>query len=175
VHLRHRRRGQRLPLDRRERLVDRAPEVGGERSRDRVPGHRRGPVLQRGQLLDELGGQQVAPGGQLLAELDERHAALVEGRAQRPGQLPPRRGGRGPGLRPAAQEPAEAVPQRDPDDRPVAAGPGHPPDRAAPQLHRAGQRAGGQQHLEDHQRGHGQQGGDDHRGHEQQERGAAVD
>ena len=105
-----------------------------------VPRHRRGLVLQRGQLVDELGRQQVAPGGQLLAELDERDAALVQRLAQRPGQLPPGRGRGRPALRPAAQEPAEPVPQRDPHDRRVAAGPRRrgagrlataPPDPAA--------------------------------------------
>src|SRR5262249_61060937 len=40
--------------------------------------NRRHPVLQGGQLLDVLGGQEIGPGGENLPKLDERRAEVVE-------------------------------------------------------------------------------------------------
>jgi hypothetical protein len=173
VHLGDRRGGDRLRVDRGERLAGRPAQLGGQYAGDVGPRHRRRLVLQGGQLVGELGGQQLAPRGQHLAQLDEGHAALVQRRPQRPGQRAAagRRGRSRAGA--AAQEPAQAVAQRDPDDRRVAPGPGEPAPGTPGDLQRSRQRPGRQQHLEDHQRGHGQQRGDHHGGDQQQARLAA--
>ena len=107
VHLGDRGGGQRLRLDRGEDLVDRPAELGGEHRLHLRPRRRRGLVLQPAQLVDELGRQQVAPGGQHLAELDEGDAALVQRRRQRPGQ----RGAARPGRRAPRHRPRSARPR----------------------------------------------------------------
>jgi len=88
VHLGHRGSGQRLGVDVVEHLVYRAQLVTEYRLHI-GPRDRRRLVLQVRQLADELNRHQVASGGQLLAELHERHAALVHGTTDRARQLPP--------------------------------------------------------------------------------------
>ena len=82
VHLRHRGRGDRLDIETREDLADRFA-VGmlefGDRQRR---GKRRHLVLQLGQFLGDVRRQQVAAGGQHLAELDEDGAKRLQGTTQ---------------------------------------------------------------------------------------------
>ena len=168
VHLGHAGRRQRLRRDGREHLLDRPAELGHQGRLDLGPGRRRRPVLQPAQLGDELGRQQVAPGGQQLAELDEGDPALVERGGERAGQLlPPGRIGTGPP--PPAQRPAEAVPHRDPDDLAVPPGAGRARFDQRPPLVRRRHRAGRDQHLGQHQEDHRGQQGDRDRQHEQAE------
>jgi hypothetical protein len=145
------RRGrERHRLDRGEDGVDRPAEAVGDRLLDLWPGCRLGLALQPAQLRDQRRRQQVAPGGEGLAELDERDPTVL----QRPPQGDRGLLEAGAGAMPARpQEPAEPVPDRDADDRGVAAGPAPPAAPGAQQCERAGHAAGGQDRLEDDQRG----------------------
>ena len=78
VHLTDRRRRDRLPVERDERLVDRAVQLFFEQRRDRVAVGRPHVVLEPRQLTDRVGREQVGAGRQDLAELDEHPAALLE-------------------------------------------------------------------------------------------------
>ena len=77
-----------------EDLLDRAPErVAHDRGR-RLAGERRHPILEAGELVGDVFGQQVAAGREDLAELDEDRAEILQRAAQ------PHRARR---LRPATQ------------------------------------------------------------------------
>jgi hypothetical protein len=77
-------------------------------------------VLQLAQLGDELGREQIRPGGQHLTEFDKRDSGFFQRFPQRTGQLgsPDRVGC----PEPASQRGAEPVPQRDPRDSRIAPG-----------------------------------------------------
>ncbi len=56
----------------------RRAEFGDEQCLDAGRVHGRDVILEPGQLGDDIGRQQVGPGGQHLAELDEHAAGLVQ-------------------------------------------------------------------------------------------------
>jgi hypothetical protein len=89
VHLGDGGRGQRLPVEGGEDLVDPGAQLVSQHRFDLRPRHLRRVVLQPGQLGDELRRQQIAPGGQHLAELDERDPAVLQGQPQRASQPGP--------------------------------------------------------------------------------------
>src|SRR6201999_1123446 len=98
---------------------------------DVQPRHPGRVVLQPAQLSDELRRQQVPPGGEHLAELDERDTAVLEREPERAGKRgPPVRGGQ---LRPAgaAQVREQSVAGEYPADLRVTARPAAQPARAA--------------------------------------------
>ena len=136
------------------------------------PGRGGDLVLQPAELVGDRGGDDVAAGGQHLAELDERDAGLIQGQRAvigpaRPGRRRPR--GRAAA---AADVRAEAVPDRDPEDLHVPLGPGDPAGEVAAQIAGPGQRAGRDEGLaedqEDEAGQHRAQRGQD----EQRHRGA---
>ena len=83
VDLGHRRRRQRLLVERLEQLVDRRLQLGLDDLHDAFGRHRLDGVLQSRQGVDVVRRQQVRPRAQQLAELDEARPELFE----RAGQL----------------------------------------------------------------------------------------
>jgi hypothetical protein len=140
VRLPDRRGRQRRRLEPGEHGVGRRAELGGQQRLDagRIGG--RDVILEPGQLGDDIGREQVGPGREHLAELDEHAAGLV----QRDPQVP---GGRarfiGAGS-PAAQVAAQPVPGGDPGDLQVPPGPA---GALAQRPDRMGDRAGPQPAL----------------------------
>jgi hypothetical protein len=61
-----------------QRLIESALDAGNGHSRI----ERRHAVLQPGQFVGNIGGQQVAPGGEHLAELDKNRPQALQGFAQ---------------------------------------------------------------------------------------------
>ena len=82
MHLGDRAGGQRRGVDVVEHVLPRHAHLLLHHLHDLLLGERRHVVLQRRELLDVLGRQQVGPRGQDLAELRERRAELLEGRPQ---------------------------------------------------------------------------------------------
>jgi hypothetical protein len=82
VRLRKRRAGQRLGIDALEHLAGVLAEFFGQQGLDGRPRRGGHPVLQLGQFGGHRRGQQVGPGGQHLAELDEDRAGLFQRRPQ---------------------------------------------------------------------------------------------
>jgi hypothetical protein len=82
VHLRHRGRSHRLAREAGEHLDYRLAIGGGQRGFGQVGGERRHPILQLGQFVGQVGGQQVAAGGQHLTELDEDRPQVFQRAAQ---------------------------------------------------------------------------------------------
>jgi hypothetical protein len=76
VHLRDGGCAQRLALQIPEQLQRRAAEYGAYLRQQRLEGHRRHLVLQFLELGNPFRAEQVHPGGQHLAELDERRPGL---------------------------------------------------------------------------------------------------
>ena len=162
VHLGDGGRGYRLAVEGGEHVVHPAAQFVPEHARHLRPGHSGGIILETAQLGDELGRQQVTPGGQHLAQLDERDPAVLQGQPERPGQAgAPLGGGQ---LRPAAaaQVGQQPVPDQDAADLRIAAGPARLPAQAAQHVQRAGQRTAGHQGLGDDQENHADQQRDDH-------------
>ena len=78
VRLADRRRGERLPVELGEHLVDRAAELGLEARPDLLDRLGRDPVLQRRELVAHLGRDEVDAGRRDLAELHVDAAGLLE-------------------------------------------------------------------------------------------------
>ena len=74
--------GQRLGVDRLEHVLPRDAQLLLHHLDDLLLGQRRDVVLERGELVDELGRQQVGTRREHLAELRERRAELLERGAQ---------------------------------------------------------------------------------------------
>ncbi|HLB04801.1 MAG TPA: hypothetical protein VJK66_07245 [Gaiellaceae bacterium] len=91
MHLPDRPRRKGLRLDGREHVLPGNPELLLHHPDDLRLGERRYAVLQLRQLRDELGRQQVGPGGEDLAELREGRAELLERLAHTPGARGARR------------------------------------------------------------------------------------
>jgi hypothetical protein len=108
VHLGDRGGGQGPAVEGGEHLLDRPVELGGEHLPDPVPRRRGDVVLEVSQLLDHLRWEQVGPGGQDLAELDEGDPGLLQRLADRPGQALAALGGLQLGPPAAPQVGAEA-------------------------------------------------------------------
>ncbi|KAG0749463.1 hypothetical protein G6F24_015235 [Rhizopus arrhizus] len=82
VHLGDRGRGHRVHLELREQLLGRRAQRGFDAGGGLRGRERRHPVLQQGQLVGDVGGDQVAAGGQHLPELHENGAQRFERQAQ---------------------------------------------------------------------------------------------
>ncbi|MEV4597723.1 hypothetical protein AB0K15_09995 [Amycolatopsis sp. NPDC049253] len=117
---RRRREGFRVELGERVRRI--GAEFLAQQGEHGFGGRRRHAILQPAELLDERRRQQVGAGGEQLAELRERHAALFQRAAQRPRELGVAAGSE-PGLAAPGEVPAEAVADRDARDPPVVPGP----------------------------------------------------
>ena len=120
VHLGDRRGRGRFRLQLREDLPGRRPERPAYQFLHLLPRCRFGLILEPGELVGELLGEQVTASGQQLAELDEGNPALFQ-------RTPKRHRDRRPPLSrlPAAQRPplqvgAQPVPHQDPADLRVA-------------------------------------------------------
>ena len=114
------RRGRgRFLLQLRENLTRRRPERLGYHLLYLLPRRRLGPVLEPGELGDELLRQQITASGQQLAQLGEGNPALFQGTPQRQRERCPPAGGILAAPSPA-QVRAQPVPHRDPADLPVA-------------------------------------------------------
>ncbi|MEU6484900.1 hypothetical protein [Streptomyces sp. NPDC046887] len=148
--------GQRHVFDPLEDLRDRLAQLLVEHRLHLGPGRRGRVALQPAQLVDEVGRQEVAPGGEHLTELDEHAAAFLQGQPGRPRALLAVR----PGLHgavpaaPSAQHAAQSVPYEDPADLGVAVRPAQPVAEAPHRLQRSGPAAVGDEDLKEHQRGH---------------------
>ncbi|MOA08739.1 hypothetical protein D3C78_1285300 [compost metagenome] len=82
MHLGHRGGGQRLALEAAEHLVDGRAELLLDQRHRLLGRERRHLVLQVRQLVGDVRRQQVAAGGQQLAELDEHRAEVFQAAAQ---------------------------------------------------------------------------------------------
>ena len=82
VHLRDRGAGHRLGLEAGEDLLDRPAERRLDQGASLRRRERRHPVLQLGEFVGDVLGQQVATGRQHLAELDEDRAQMLQRHAQ---------------------------------------------------------------------------------------------
>ena len=71
-------RGERLPIELGENVVDAAIELGLERGPDDLHRLRRNPILQVGKLVDDVGRNQIDPSGRDLPELDVYATGLLE-------------------------------------------------------------------------------------------------
>ena len=91
VHLRDRRARERDLVERREQLLDGATQASLDLAEDLGDGQRRAVVLQRLELFDPVGGEQVRPGREELPELRERRPELGEELAEPRGGLAIRR------------------------------------------------------------------------------------
>jgi hypothetical protein len=78
VHLADRRRGDRTLLELQEELVERQLELALDRPLDVLERERTDVVLEGAQLGDDVRRDDVRPGREQLAELDERRSELVE-------------------------------------------------------------------------------------------------
>lgn len=78
VHLRQRRRANRLRLERREQLVDRLPRIGQEHLAYRLDRRPWAFILQRDERRRPLQRQQITHAAQMLAQLDEDRAVFLE-------------------------------------------------------------------------------------------------
>ena len=86
VYLADRRRCHRYRVERREQLLDRGPQVLLDHALDVGVRERPNGILELAQLRDDLGRDDVGPGREELAELDEGGAELVEHLAQVPAE-----------------------------------------------------------------------------------------
>src|SRR5581483_10542684 len=82
VHLADRRSGERLLLELEEEALERQPELGLDRPTRLLERERPDVVLQRAELGDDVGRDDVGPRREQLPELDERRPELVEHFAQ---------------------------------------------------------------------------------------------
>ena len=105
VGLTDRRGGDRLPVERGERLLDRPAELLLEHGPHVLRRLRRDPVLELAQLLADLGREQVDAGGGDLTELHVDATGLLEGPAQPDADRVRRRRGRRLGRRGTARGP----------------------------------------------------------------------
>ena len=101
VGLADRRRGERLPVELGEHLVDRGAELRLEHRLDRLARLGRDVVLELGQLIGDSGRHEVDAGGRDLADLDVDAAGLLEhgpeaGAGSLVGRQPRRAGRRSP-------------------------------------------------------------------------------
>jgi hypothetical protein len=117
-------------------------------------------VLQPAEPLDELRGQEVAPGGQRLAELDERDPDLVERAAQEAGQPGAALGTGQLRAATAADVGEQTLPQQDPADLRVAAAAVQSAAQPAEQEDRPRGRAAGHEGLGEDEEDHADQQGD---------------
>ena len=74
MDLRDRRGGDRLLVELGEQFGERLAEVGLDDRLDLAETERRDAVLERAELVDDLGREQIGPRLHHLAELDERRA-----------------------------------------------------------------------------------------------------
>ncbi len=107
MHLRDGSCGQRFGFQLSEHLAGRRTEFSGKQALDLVPCDGSGPILELAELGDEFVRQQITPGRQDLAQLDERAARVVQCQTQPPGQHGSPLPGR---VAPSGQVGAEAVP-----------------------------------------------------------------
>ena len=105
VHLSDRGGRDRRLVEREERALDREPELGVDHLLDRRERNRRDVVLELAELRDDVERDDVRPGREQLAELDERRAELVEHLTQ------PASAVRGAILLDAAPAPLDDVPE----------------------------------------------------------------
>ncbi len=82
MHLRDRRGGDGVAIERLEHLVDGLPVEPVERRDDLVGRKRRHAVLQLRELVGDVERDQVAPRREHLPELDEDRAQILERKAQ---------------------------------------------------------------------------------------------
>ena len=166
VGLADRGRGERLPVELGEDLVDGRAQLRLEDRGDALPRLGRHAVLQLGQLVAELGRQEVDAGGGDLAELDVHPAGLLE----HPPQAHAGRVDRALGPLRGRQERAEALLAAEPDELAVAAQHGDPPAHRAERAGRDdeagpladGQRAGPGEQVEGDGGGHRRRDADGH-------------
>ena len=78
MHLRDRRAGNRLSLERFQYVLDRLAIDAGERCNHQLGRERRDLILEFGELVGDVRGEQIAPGGQHLPELDEDRAEVLQ-------------------------------------------------------------------------------------------------
>jgi len=111
VRLRQRGTRQRLGVNVLEDLAGAGAQFLLDHSLDQRPGCRGDVVLQPGKLGGHRGREKVGAGGGDLAELDEDRPGLLQCQPEPAGQ---RAGRARPSPAPAAEEPAQPVPGRDP-------------------------------------------------------------
>ncbi len=82
MHLGDRSRGQWLYVETAEHFADLGAELIFDQCHGFFRVERRHAVLQQHQLVGDVGGQQVAAGGQQLAELDEDRPQVLQRQTQ---------------------------------------------------------------------------------------------
>ena len=145
------------------------------RAFDLVPVDRARAVVQVLELVGELQRDKVATCRQRLTELDERHAALVAGMPQGPGQSRlAGSGGRRRALVTTRQVPAEAVPGRDSQDLGIADRAPYPTADPPPPAGPVRPRRRRRQRLGDHEQDHPGEHSDRHRKDQEPDRGESA-
>ena len=130
MHLRVRRRSERLRVELGEGLLDGDRQLTCDRRPDLVAGQGTGGGVEASELGERIGREQVGPGREQLPGLDEHPACVLEGAAGTPREL---RGAAGIDVAaPQPQGGSQSVPRGDPCHLGHAADDPQPPGHGSP-------------------------------------------